>query len=388
MASEDYYDLLGVSRDASPDDLKRAYRKLAVKYHPDKNPDDKEAEERFKKISEAYEVLKDPEKRQRYDQFGADAFRGGGGGGAGVDPFDLFREMFGGGGGRSGGGGFGSIFEEFFGGGGGASQGQAVGAGGADLRVSVSISLEQAAKGTEKEIKYRRYGSCAACGGSGAASGSNKVMCPTCGGMGQVASNQGFLSIRRTCPKCSGAGVVIENPCNPCNGEGRTREQSSVKVQVPVGVDDGTILSSRGRGDAGVMGGPAGDLLVVVGVREHDEFERDGDDLFHTLAVPYTVAVLGGTVSVPALDGAVSLKIPQATQSGKLFRLKNKGMPNLRNNSRVGDLYARMVVDVPKKLTKEQREKLVAFAESCGDRDVAPDEGFLDKAKRFFEGED
>lgn len=390
MAAEDYYELLGVTRDASPEDLKRAYRKLAVKYHPDKNPNDKEAEERFKKISEAYDVLKDSEKRQRYDQFGPDAFRGGGGGGAGVDPFDLFRQMFGGGragGGVRGGGGFGTIFEEFFGGG-GASQGEAVGAGGADLRVSVSIPLEQAAKGVEKEIKYRRHGSCESCKGTGAASGSNKVMCSTCGGLGQVASTQGFLSIRRTCPKCSGVGVVIENPCATCNGEGRVREQSSVKVQVPAGVDDGIILSSRGRGDAGVMGGPAGDLLVVVGVQEHDDFERDGDDLFHTLAVPFTVAVLGGTVAVPTLDETVSLKIPQGTQSGKLFRLKNKGIPNLRNNSRVGDLYARMVVDVPKKLSKEQREKLVAFAEACGDQDSAADEGFLDKAKRFFEGED
>ena len=213
-------------------------------------------------------------------------------------------------------------------------------------------------------------------------------MCSTCGGIGQVASTQGFFSVRRTCPNCAGTGVMIESPCSPCNGEGRVREQTSLKVQVPAGVADGTILSSRGRGDAGVMGGPAGDLLVVVSVQEHDEFERDGDDLFHTLAVPYTVAVLGGTVAVPTLDGTVSLKIPQGTQSGKLFRLKNKGMPNLRNNSRIGDLYARMVVDVPKKLTKEQREKLVDYAQACGDQDAAADEGFLDKAKRFFEGED
>ena len=385
MASEDFYELLGVPRGASPEELKKAYRKLAVKYHPDKNPGDKEAEEQFKKISEAYEVLKDPEKRRRYDQFGPDAFRGGGGGAA-VDPFDLFRDVFGGGGG-GGGGGFGSIFEEFFGG--SSSQGQeAGGARGSDLRVSVEISLKQASEGVDREIKYRRYGTCDPCDGSGAASGSGKVMCPTCGGIGQVASNQGFISIRRTCPKCSGSGVTIENPCGTCGGEGRVREPATVKVSIPKGVDDGTRLCSRGRGDAGLMGGASADLYVFVQVKDHELFERDGDDLFHELALPYTLATLGGSIDVPTLNGKVSLKIPSGTQSGRTFRLRDKGMPNLRSSSRVGDLYARITIHVPKKLTKKQRELLVEFAKSCGDKDADVDEGIIDKAKRFFEGED
>ena len=386
MAKEDFYELLGVSRDASPEDLKRSYRKLAVKYHPDKNPDDKDAEEKFKKISEAYDVLKDPEKRRRYDQFGHDAFHGGGGGGAGVDPFDLFRDVFGGGGG-GGGGGFGSIFEDFFGGS-GSSTSSSGGARGSDLRVSLDISLEQAAEGVEREIKYRRFGSCNSCDGSGAASGSGKVMCPTCGGMGQVASSQGFLSIRRTCPKCNGSGAVVENPCGDCKGEGRIREPDTVKVNVPPGVDDGNRLCSRGRGDAGPLGGPSGDLYVFVQVKEHDLFERDGDDLFHQLSTPFTLATLGGSISVPTLVGKVSLKIPAGTQSGRTFRLRDKGMPNLRNSSRFGDLYARISIHVPSKLTKKQREALVEFAKTCGEKDINPDEGILDKAKRFFEGEE
>ncbi len=383
MPSEDFYEILGVSRDASPEDLKRAYRKLAVKYHPDKNPDDKEAEENFKKVSEAYEVLKDSEKRRRYDQFGHDAFRGGGtGGGPGVDPFDLFRDVFGGGG-----GGFGSIFEEFFSGS-SSSQSEAGGSRGTDLRVSLEISLEQAAKGVEREIKYRRYGPCGSCGGSGAAAGSGKVMCPTCGGMGQVATNQGFLSIRRTCPKCSGSGVSVENPCGDCSGEGRLREPATVKVNVPPGVDDGTRLCSRGRGDAGLMGGSSGDLYVFVQVKEHKIFERDGDDLFHELSTPFTLAALGGSMDVPTLNGKVSLKIPAGTQSGRTFCLRDKGMPNLRNSNRVGDLYARISIHIPEKLTKKQREALVEFAKACGEKDVQTEEGIIDKAKRFFENED
>ncbi len=382
MASEDFYEVLGVSRDASPEDLKRAYRKLAVKYHPDKNPDDKEAEEKFKKVSEAYEVLKDTEKRRRYDQFGHDAFRGGGAG-AGVDPFDLFRDVFGGGGG----GGFGSIFEEFFGGTGSSEAGKG-GSRGTDLRVSLEVTLEQASKGVEREIKYRRYGSCGTCSGSGAKSGSGKVMCPICGGIGQVSTNQGFLSIRRTCPKCSGSGVIVENPCGDCNGEGRQREPATVKVNVPLGVDDGTRLCSRGRGDAGLMGGPSGDLYVFVQVKDHKLFEREGDDLFHQLSTPFTVATLGGSMSVPTLNGKVSLKIPTGTLSGRTFRLRDKGMPNLRNPNRTGDLYARIIIHIPSKLTKNQRETLVEFAKSCGEKDAQTDEGIIDKAKRFFESED
>lgn len=382
MSEKDYYDLLGVDRSANEDEIKKAYRKLAVKYHPDKNPGDQEAEEKFKEVSAAFEVLKDSDKRRKYDQFGHDAFRGGGTGGGGGDPFDLFRDAFGGGGG----GGFGSIFEDFFGGSpaGGSAEHQR----GRDLRVSVEISLAQAAEGVEKEIKYQHYAECTTCSGSGAAAGSGNVMCSTCGGIGQVASNQGFISIRRTCPTCSGSGVMIENPCASCKGEGRKKSPTNIKVNIPKGVGDGNRLCSRGRGDAGPRGGPSGDLYVDVRIKQHDFFDRDEDDLFHEMMIPFTLATLGGTVQVPTLDGKVSLKIPPGTPSNKTFRIKNKGMPNLRSPSRMGDLYARVIIQVPQKLSKEQREKLVEFGKACGDKDLSGDEGFMGKAKRFFEGDD
>ena len=330
MSNKDFYEVLGIDRNSSPDEIKKAYRKLAIKYHPDKNPGDEKAEEKFKEISNAFEVLKDEEKRQKYDQFGHDAFQGGGGFSRGVDPFDLFKDVFGGGGG--GGGGFGSIFDDFFGGSSGGSA--AEGSRGSDLRVSVSISLEQSAKGIEKEIKYHHHAECTKCEGSGAASGSGKVMCSTCGGIGQVASNQGFISIRRTCPTCSGTGIMIEKPCQSCNGDGRIRKQGKVKVKVPPGVSHGNRLCSRGRGDAGSRGGPSGDLYVDVHIDDHPLFERDDDDLFHEVQIPFALAALGGTIQVPTLEGKVALKIPAGTQSNKTFRLKNHGMPNLRYSSR------------------------------------------------------
>lgn len=379
MSSSDYYEILGVSKSASEEEIKKAYRKLAIKYHPDKNPGDNAAEEKFKEISSAFEILKDPEKRRKYDQFGPDAFRGGGSTG-GVDPFDLFRDVFGGG---SGGGGFGSIFDDFFGG----STSRNDGSQGSDLRVSVTISLEQASRGIEKEIKYQHHDKCESCSGSGSAAGSGKVMCSTCGGIGQVASNQGFISIRRTCPTCKGSGVTIENPCKECRGEGRKKVQGTVKVNIPMGVSDGNRLCSRGRGDAGMQGGPRGDLYVDVNVKNHKFFERDEDDLFHEIMIPFTLATLGGTVQVPTLDAKVALKIPAGTPCNKTFRIKDRGMPNLRSPARKGDLYVRVVIDVPDKLTTGQREKLVDFSKACGDKNVSPDVGFMDKAKRFFDGE-
>ena len=380
MSQNDFYDILGVSRDASEAEIKKAYRKLAIKYHPDKNPGDKEAEEKFKEISAAFEILKDEEKRRKYDQFGHDAFRGGGSSGQGVDPFDLFRDVFGGGG--SGGSGFGSIFEDFFGG--GQSSSADTGKRGSDLRANINITLEQAASGIEKEIKYHHFVECKGCKGSGAEKGSSKIMCSTCGGIGQVASNQGFISIRRTCPTCSGSGVTIENPCNECRGEGRKRISDTIKIDIPPGVDDGNRLCSRGRGDAGALGGSPGDLYVEISVKDHKLFERDGDDLFHELAVPFTLAVLGGTIEVPTLNGKVSLKIPSGTQSNKTFRIKDKGMPNLRSNNRSGNLYARINIEVPTKLTSEQRTKLVEFAKVCGEQDLDLDEGFMEKMKKIL----
>ena len=381
MSDKDFYEVLGVERGASADEIKKAYRKLAIKYHPDKNPGDKNAEEKFKEISNAFEILKDEEKRQKYDQFGHDAFQGGGGFSRGVDPFDLFKDVFGSGGG----GGFGSIFDDFFGGssGGGSNEGSR----GSDLRVSVSITLEQAATGVEKEIKYHHHGECSKCDGSGASAGSGKVMCSTCGGLGQVASNQGFISIRRTCPTCSGTGVKIENPCQHCNGEGRIRKQGTVKVKIPAGVSHGNRLCSRGRGDAGSRGGPAGDLYVDVNIEDHALFERDEDDLFYDLQIPYVLAALGGTIEVPTLDGKISLKIPSGTQSNKTFRLKNHGMPNLRYSSRKGDLYVKISILVPTKLSKEQKDSLIQFAKSCGEENFSETDGFLGKAKKFFESD-
>ncbi len=375
---KDYYEILGVSREATEADIKKSYRKLAVKYHPDKNPGDKAAEEKFKEISSAFEVLKDSEKRRKYDQFGHDAFRGGSAGGAGVDPFDLFKDVFGG----AGGGGFGSIFEDFFGG--SHSSSKDIGARGSDLKVNVTISLEQAASGVEKEIKYNHQSECESCSGSGAAAGSGKAMCSSCGGIGQVASNQGFISIRRTCPSCRGSGVMIENPCESCRGDGRTKISDTLKIDIPKGVSDGNRLCSRGRGDAGSMGGQSGDLYVDINVKQHPLFERDEDDLFHDLSIPFTLATLGGTVKVPTLEGKVSLKIPPGTPANKSFRIKDQGMPNLRVSNRRGDLYVRIIIFVPNKLNKEQRSKLVEFAKSCGDEDIGADQGFMDKMKKIL----
>lgn len=385
MATTDYYELLGVGRDASDSDLKKAYRKLAVKYHPDKNPGDAQAEAKFKEISEAYDVLKDADKRAAYDRYGHAAFKQGGmgnagggmGGMGGHDPFDIFREAFGGGGG----GGDGGIFEEFFGGGGGRSAGGAQH--GADLRYDLEISLEEAAKGTEKEIRYRRPVGCKKCSGSGAEPGSGKKTCPTCGGAGQVTSNRGFISFRQVCPTCQGAGQTIENPCGDCRGEGRVMDSSTVKVRIPAGVATGSKLRSAGKGEAGHMGGQSGDLYIIIHVKEHELFERHDNDLFCEVPIKFTLAALGGSISVPTLFGKGSLKIPAGTQTGTTFRLREQGIPALRG-ARKGDLLIRVQVEVPTKLTGEQRAKLEDYAEACGDPANPVGESFVEKAKKFF----
>ncbi|MFP6854404.1 MAG: molecular chaperone DnaJ [Opitutales bacterium] len=377
MAKEDFYDLLGISRDASGTELKKAYRKLAVQFHPDKNPGDQEAEEKFKQISEAYDVLKDPAKRQRYDQYGHAAFQGGGGSAASVDPFEIFREVFGGGGG----GGFGGIFDDFFGGGGG-SRGSAER--GADLRYDLEISLDEAVKGVEREVKYRRKAPCKTCEGTGAKPGSNKTVCSTCGGVGQVATNRGFISIQRTCPQCNGSGAMIEKPCSPCSGEGRVQETNKVKVKIPPGVDSGSRLCSRGQGEAGAQGGGSGDLYVVMHVKDHEVFERVQDDLYCEIPIKFTLVALGGSIEVPTLRGKASLKIPSGTQSGTVFRLRGHGVPNLRTG-RKGDQLIRICIEVPKRLTKDQKKRLEEYAEACGDPANPVSQNFKAKVKRFFE---
>jgi molecular chaperone DnaJ len=383
MAKEDYYELLGVERSASAEELKKAYRKKAVQYHPDKNPGNKQAEETFKKVSEAYEVLQDAEKRAAYDRYGHAAFQGPGAGARGPsgaggfhDPFDIFREVFGQGGG--GGGGGAGIFEEMFGGGGRES-----GREGADLRYDLEITLEEAARGVEKEISFRKLVACEHCAGTGAEPGSKRVTCPTCRGAGQIRRSGGIIVFTQTCPTCGGSGKKTEKVCSVCKGEGRSPKTTELKLRVPPGVDTGSRLRSAGNGEAGASGGSPGDLYIVLTVKEHELFERQGDDLFCEIPIKFTLATLGGSIEVPTLFGKASLKIPPATQSGTTFRLRDKGMPSLRGG-RQGDQLVRVHVEVPGSLTAEQRKLLEEFARVSGDAAEPTSRSFFEKAKKFF----
>jgi molecular chaperone DnaJ len=384
MAKEDYYELLGVEKTASAEEMKKAYRKKAVQYHPDKNPGDKAAEEMFKKVSHAYEVLSDAEKRAAYDRYGPAAFEGGGGGAAGPrgggmggggfhDPFDIFREVFGQQGGRGGG-----IFEEMFGGGGGGG-----GRDGSDLRYDLEISLEDAARGVEKEISFRKQMSCERCDGTGAEPGSKRVTCPTCRGAGQVRRSGGIITFTQTCPSCGGAGSRIEKPCTACRGEGRVARNTKLNVRIPPGVDTGSRLRSQGNGEAGLSGGQPGDLYIVLTVKEHELFERQGDDLFCEIPIKFTLAALGGAIEVPTLSGKAALKIPHGTQSGTTFRLRGRGMPSLRGGAQ-GDQLVRVQVEVPSALSSEQRRLLEEFAQVSGDAAEPTSRSFFEKAKKFF----
>lgn len=382
MAKTDYYELLGVAKDASDADIKKAYRKKAVQFHPDKHQGDKGMEEKFKEVSEAYEVLKDADKRAAYDRYGHAAFESGGGGGRGgfrgghVDPFDMFREVFGGGGG----GGFGDIF-----GGGGSTRGGAQG--GSDLRYDLQITLVEAYQGTEKEISYRTAAACDKCNGDGAEPGSKITTCPTCGGAGRVISSRGFFQMQQTCPTCGGAGRKAERSCSQCQGEGRVMKDKKVRLRIPAGVETGQKLRSAGNGEAGVMGGPAGDLYVVIHVAEHDIFQRENEHLYCDIPIKFTLASLGGTIEVPTLSnesGLVSLKIPEGTQDGTRFKLRSRGMPRLRGGG-CGDQFVKVHIEVPKKLTREQREHLEAFARACGDADEPVEKGFWEKAKKILD---
>lgn len=376
-SKRDYYEVLEVTREASFEEIKRSYRKLAVAHHPDKNPDDPEAEERFKEIGEAYEVLADPDRRAAYDRYGHAAFGPGGGAAAGAggfhDPFEVFREAFGGGGG---------IFEQFFGGGfGGGADGRRQR--GADLRYDLRITLEQAAAGCDKEIEITKLDRCETCDGSGARSGSRVVTCSMCHGRGQVITSRGFFQVAQTCPKCQGAGEVVENPCPDCHGEGRREQTSRIRLKIPAGIEEGSRLRSSGNGEAGVRGTGHGDLYVVIHIREHSIFERDGANLFCEVPLKFTTAALGGEVEVPTLHGTAKLRIPAGTQSGAVFKLRGRGMPVLQSSSQ-GDLLTRVHVEVPTKLNAEQREKLEEFAEVCGDHNTPLHRGFYERIKNLF----
>lgn len=383
--SNDYYKTLGVTKGASQPEIKKAYRKLAVKHHPDKNPDDKNAEEKFKEISEAYEVLSDPQKRARYDQLGHDAFKrsgraGSGGFGGFHDPFDIFREVFGGAGGGAGGGG--SIFDDLFGG--GSSRSRTGPRDGSDLQYNLEIDFEDAVYGSDKKITIPRLDSCSKCSGSGCEPGTSKTTCQRCGGSGQISLSQGFFSVRQTCSSCGGSGQIVQSPCKACGGDGRVRVEKTLQIHIPPGVDTGSRLRVSGEGEGGYRGGRAGDLYVMIHVRPHDVFQRDGVDILCELPIDLVTAAIGGTVEVPTVTGKAKLKVPEGTQNGMIMRLKGKGIPSLRGGRR-GDQHIKIFVEIPKHLSKNQKELLAKFGESFKNEKHHPlRESFFKKAKRFF----
>lgn len=374
----DYYEILSVERTATGEEIKKAYRKLAIKYHPDKNPGDHEAEENFKELGHAYEVLMDEQKRAAYDRYGHAAFQQGGGGGGGGfhDPADLFREVFGQAGGAGG------IFEHFFGGGGSSSDSSGRQRG-SDLRYDMQITLEEASTGCEKEIEIRKLDTCETCDGSGAQKGSKAVTCNVCRGRGQVIASRGFFQVAQTCSHCHGSGQVIEKPCKTCHGDGRVENTSRIKLKIPAGIDDGARLRSSGAGEAGLRGASFGDLYVVMHIKEHAIFERDGMDLHCEIPLPFSVAALGGEIHAPTLNGSANLKIPAGTQGGSTFRIRGKGMPALQSASR-GDILATVQVEVPSRLNAEQRKALEHFAELCGEENTPLHKSFTDRLKDLF----
>jgi molecular chaperone DnaJ len=373
MSKRCYYEVLQVTRTVEFEEIKRSYRKLAVKHHPDKNPGDSEAEARFREIAEAYDILGDSEKRAAYDRYGHAAFQNGmGGGGGGHDPFDLFREMFG----ASGGGG--GIFDHFFSGGNGAQDGR-----GSDLRYDLRITLEEAFSGCEKEIELRKLDGCSACDGSGAAKGAKVSTCTLCRGRGQVVASRGFFQVAQPCPQCHGAGRTIDKPCRTCGGEGRHEKGSRIKLTIPAGIDEGSRLRSSGGGEAGTRGAGNGDLYVVIHLREHSIFTRDGSDLHCRMPISFVTAALGGEIEVPTLSGPVKMKIPAGTQGGSDFRVKGHGMPRLQSHAK-GDLHVKIEVEVPTKLNAEQKQALENFASLCGEENTPIHRSFTERLKSLF----
>lgn len=385
MSKRDFYEILGVAKTASDDELKKAYRKLAMKLHPDRNPGDKKAEEQFKEASHAYDVLSDPQKRAAYDRFGHAAFEnggmGGGAGGAGASGFDFS-------------GSFSDIFEDLFGGafggggggrraGGGAQQAQR----GADMRYDVQVSLEEAFKGKQESIKITTNVSCDVCHGTGAEKGSKMEMCPTCGGAGRVRTSQSIFTVERTCHTCQGSGRIIKNPCKSCAGTGRKRKQKNLNVNIPAGVENGTRIRLAGEGEAGMRGGTQGDLYIFISVKPHQLFERDGADLHCHVPIKMTTAILGGSVEMPTIDGGrVKVTIPEGTQAGHRFRIKGKGMSVIRSSHR-GDMYLHAVIETPTKLNKKQKDLLKEFDNLDDDAHTSPQsEKFFTRMKELWGG--
>ncbi|MGI9405444.1 MAG: molecular chaperone DnaJ [Hyphomicrobiaceae bacterium] len=376
MAKRDYYDVLGVNKGANEKELKSAFRKLAKEYHPDRNPDDTNAEIKVKEIGEAYETLKDPQKRAAYDQFGHAAFEGGGPGGfGGGGPGDFGSSMS---------DIFDDLFGEFMGGrrGGGRSRQR-----GDDLRYNMDISLVDAFEGKSAQIRVPTSVTCETCSGKGAKPGTAPSACRTCGGAGKVRASQGFFTIERTCAACQGRGEVIDDPCGDCSGSGRVTKDRTLSVNIPAGVEDGTRIRLAGEGEAGVRGGPTGDLYIFLSIQPHEFFQRDGADLFCRVPISMTTAALGGQIEVPTVDGGRSrVKIPEGAESGKQFRLRGKGMPVLRSKA-VGDMYIQVEVETPKNLNKKQKELLRDFEDASSDSTSPDSAGFFSRVKAFFDGE-
>src|ERR1700719_990958 len=372
MAKQDYYEVLGVSKSASPEELKRAYRKLAMKHHPDRNPSDKSAEQKFKEINEAYDVLKDDQKRAAYDRFGHAAFEQGGGRGPGDFGFsggfaDIFDEMFG----------------EFLGGG---RRGQGGPSRGSDLRYNLEISLEESFRGKQTTVRVQTLVACDHCKGTGAEAGSRPVTCPTCHGRGRVRAQQGFFTIERTCPACQGAGRVIDNPCKACAGQGRTHREKTLSVNIPPGVEDGTRIRLAGEGEVGIRGASAGDLYIFIAVAPHRIFQRDGANIFCRVPIPFTTTALGGAMEVPTVEGSrTRITVPPGTQSRHRCRLKGRGMTVLRSPLR-GDMFVNAVVETPVNLTKRQQDLLREFEKEGDNGKTNPESaGFFARVKEFFE---
>ena len=373
MAKRDYYDVLGVNKSSSADQIKSAYRKLAVKYHPDKNKGDKAAEEKFKEASEAYHVLSNSDRKQNYDNFGHAAFENGGGGRGGFGNFDFS-------------GSFSDIFEDFFGEGfgGGGRRSRRSNNRGSDLRYDLSITLEEAYTGKKQDIKFSTSEKCDTCKGSGSKPGHNAASCSMCGGHGQVRSNQGFFTVQQTCPQCAGSGEEITNPCSDCNGQGNKQTSKKISVTIPKGVDDGTRIRLAGKGEAGTRGGVSGDLYLFINIDTHQLFKRSDVNLFFEFPISIADAALGTTIEIPTIDGGkAKIKIPDGTQNGKQFRLKGKGMPFMRRGD-FGDLYVQVKTEVPVYLNKKQKELLEQFREIENDKSNPSIKKFFQKAKDFW----